>query len=181
VPPSPINRSGLEIDVDSQWETFVYRLGSDKWCIGSPLRDLKMPTGTRVCALFRGQDLLHPSGSTRLQADDVLCVIGHEHDLTALGQLFSQAPEQDLGPRFFGDFLLEASARLVDLAPIYGLDLAELEDPNQSLGLFLAGRLGDNLVVGDQYPWQGMIWTVAEMDGDEARKIGVRFLDEDPV
>ena len=64
---------------------------------------------------------------------------------------------------------------------IYGLDLAELDDPNQSLGLFLAGRLGDNLVVGDQYSWQGMIWTVAEMDGDEARKIGVRFLDEDPV
>jgi potassium/hydrogen antiporter len=181
VPPSPINRSGLEIDVDSQWETFIYRLGSDKWCIGSPLRNLKMPGGTRVCALFRGQDLLHPSGSTRLQADDILCVIGHEHDLTALGQLFSQAPEQDLGPRFFGDFLLEASARLVDLAPIYGLDLAELDDPNQSLGLFLAGRLGDNLVVGDQYSWQGMIWTVAEMDGDEARKIGVRFLDEDPV
>lgn len=26
-PPSPINRSGLEIDLDSQWETFVYQLG----------------------------------------------------------------------------------------------------------------------------------------------------------
>ncbi|MGY3870291.1 potassium/proton antiporter [Aeromonas crassostreae] len=180
-PPSPINRAGLEIDLDSQWETFVYRLGSEKWCIGSPLRDLKMPAGTRVCALFRGQDLLHPSGSTCLQADDILCVIGHEHDLTALGQLFSQAPEQDLGPRFFGDFLLDASARLIDLAPLYGLDLGELDEPQQSLGDFLAGRLGDNLVVGDQYPWQGMIWTVAEMDEDEASKIGVRFLDEDPV
>lgn len=59
-PPSPINRSGLEIDLDSQWETFVYRLSAEKWCIGSPLRELRMPQGTRICALFRGQELLHP-------------------------------------------------------------------------------------------------------------------------
>ncbi|MGL4505754.1 MAG: potassium/proton antiporter, partial [Aeromonas sobria] len=178
-PPSPINRSGLEIDLDSQWETFVYQLGADKWCIGSPLRDLQMPTGTRICALFRGRELLHPSGSTCLQADDILCVIGHERDLSALGQLFSQAPEQDLGPRFFGDFLLEAAARLVDLAPLYGLDVSEVAD--QTLADFIANQLGDNLVVGDNIEWQGLIWTVAEMDESVPGKIGVRFQEEDPV
>ncbi|HEH9425408.1 TPA: potassium/proton antiporter [Aeromonas sobria] len=178
-PPSPINRSGLEIDLDSQWETFIYQLGADKWCIGSPLRDLQMPTGTRICALFRGRELLHPSGSTCLQADDILCVIGHERDLSALGQLFSQAPEQDLGPRFFGDFLLEAAARLEDLAPLYGLDVSEVAD--QTLGDFIASQLGDNLVVGDNIEWQGLIWTVAEMDESVPGKIGVRFQEEDPV
>ncbi|WP_421298354.1 potassium/proton antiporter [Aeromonas veronii] len=178
-PPSPINRSGLEIDLDSQWETFVYQLGEEKWCIGSPLRDLQMPAGTRICALFRGRELLHPSGSTCLQADDILCVIGHERDLPALGQLFSQAPEQNLGPRFFGDFLLEAAARLVDLAPLYGLDVSEVAD--QTLGDFIASQLGDNLVVGDNIEWQGLIWTVAEMDESVPSKIGVRFQEEDPV
>ncbi|MGL4251595.1 MAG: potassium/proton antiporter [Aeromonas sp.] len=178
-PSSPINRSGLEIDLDSQWETFVYQLGAEKWCIGSPLRDLQMPTGTRICALFRGRALLHPSGSTCLQADDILCVIGHEQDLPALGQLFSQAPEQGLGPRFFGDFVLEARARLVDLAPLYGLDVSEIAD--QTLGDFITNQLGDNLVVGDHITWQGLIWTVAEMDESEPGKIGVRFQEEDPV
>ncbi|PJG59724.1 potassium/proton antiporter [Aeromonas cavernicola] len=178
-PPSPINRSGLEIDLDSQWETFIYQLGAEKWCIGSPLRELKMPLGTRICALFRGQELLHPSGSTCLQADDILCVIGHERDLTALGQLFSQAPEQDLGPRFFGDFLLDAQAQLQDLAPLYGLEVSDLAQ--QSLGDFIAASLGDNLVVGDYIEWQGLIWTVAEMDESHPLKIGVRFQEEDPV
>ena len=178
-PPSPINRSGLEIDLDSQWETFVYRLSAEKWCIGSPLRELRMPEGTRICALFRGRELLHPSGSTCLQSDDILCVIGHERDPPALGPLFRQAPAQALGPRFFGDFLLEATARLVDLAPLYGLDVSEVAD--QTLGDFIAHQLGDNLVVGDHVAWQGLLWTVAEMEEGEPRKIGVRFLEEDPV
>ena len=52
-PPSPINRSGLEIDLDSQWETFVYQLGEEKWCIGSPLRDLRPVSWPRAAPPLR--------------------------------------------------------------------------------------------------------------------------------
>ncbi len=52
---------------------------------------------------------------------------------------------------------------------------------DQTLGDFLADQLGDNLVVGDQVEWQGLIWTVAEMEEGKPRKIGVRFQEEDPV
>jgi cell volume regulation protein A len=52
---------------------------------------------------------------------------------------------------------------------------------DQSLGDFIAHQLGDNLVVGDHVAWQGLLWTVAEMEEGEPRKIGVRFLEEDPV
>lgn len=92
--PEPISRTGVEIYPTSEWELFIYRLKADKWCIGEPLRSLSMPEGTRIAAVFRNQELLHPSGSTRLEEDDTLCVLAQEKDLAALSLLFSEAPEK---------------------------------------------------------------------------------------
>ena len=158
----------------SQWEMFIYRLGAEKWCIGAPLRELNMPKDTRIAALFRDHQLLHPSGSTRLEADDLLCVIGHEHNLTALGNLFSQAPKRAKDLRFFGDFVLEGDAELDAVAALYGLPLEE-QERGQSLAHFIGHLIGAETVVGDLVEWQGLTWTVAEMEGNKIRKVGVRF------
>ncbi|MBP8236911.1 MAG: potassium/proton antiporter [Pseudomonas sp.] len=172
--PSPISRAGLEIHPTSQWELFVYRLGAEKWCIGAPLKALNMPEGTRIAALFRGHELLHPSGSTTLDAGDLLCVVGHEHDLPALGKLFSQAPTRGQDLRFFGDFVLEGDAELAAVAALYGLKLQGAEG-QLHLGRFIAHKVGGSPVVGDQVEWQSLTWTVAAMEGNKIRKVGVRF------
>ena len=172
--PAPISRAGLEIHPTSEWELFVYRLGAEKWCIGAPLRDLKMPEGTRIAALFRGQELLHTSGSTKLEAGDVLCVVGHEHDLPTLGKLFIEAPTRGQDLRFFGDFVLEGDAQLAAIAALYGLKLQGAEG-QLHLGRFIAHQIGGQPVVGDQVEWNGLTWTVALMDGNKIRKVGVKF------
>ncbi|GAB3368631.1 potassium/proton antiporter [Azotobacter armeniacus] len=176
VPPSPtpISRTGLQIHPTSQWELFIYRLSASKWCVGAALRDLKMPDGTRIAALFRGRQLLHPSGSTRLEVGDLLCVIGHEEDLPSLGRLFSQPPQRGQDLRFFGDFVLEGDAELSALAALYGLKLDGI-DSNQSLGHFIAGLIGGHPVVGDHVEWNGLTWTVAATEGDQVRKVGLKF------
>jgi len=180
VPPSPmpVSRTGLQVHTTSQWEIFVYRLSASKWCVGAALRELKMPPGTRIAALFRGKELLHPSGSTRLQVDDILCVIGHDEDLPALGKLFSQAPTRGQDLRFFGDFILEGDARLSDIAALYGLKLGEV-DGNQTIGAFMAEQVSGNPVVGDQVEWNGLTWTVAAMETGEVRKVGLKFPEGD--
>ncbi|MBO6754430.1 MULTISPECIES: potassium/proton antiporter [Spongiibacter] len=171
--PSPVSRVGLEVHVASQWELFIYTLAAEKWYIGKPLRQLHMPDSTRIAALFRNKQLLHPSGSTLLLAGDILCVIGKDSDLPALGKLFSEAPKQGLDMRFFGDFILQADARLGDLAMLYNLNVGP-EEADLQLAQFLSQRLSARPVLGDHIHWQGMIWTVAEMDGKRISKIGLR-------
>ncbi len=170
--PAPISRAGLQIHPTSQWEMFVYKLRADRWCVGAQLRQLKMPEGTRIAALFRRKELLHPSGSTRLEVGDILCVIGHEHDLPALGKLFSEEPQRDL--RFFGDFILEGDAQLGAVAALYGLKL-DAQDAELQLAQLMAREIGGEPVVGDQIEWAGQLWTVAQMDGKRIRKVGVKF------
>lgn len=171
--PSPISRAGLEIHITSQWELFIYKLGAEKWCIGAALRELHMPDNTRIAALFRDKELFHPSGSTRLMAGDILCVIGHEHDLPALGKLFSEAPKRTLDLSFFGDFIIQGDAELRDLAMLYALDMKGHEE-HKTLGDLITKMVGGKPVVGDQSEWSGMLWTIAEVEGNSVRKIGVK-------
>lgn len=171
--PMPISRAGLGVHTTSQWELFIYRLGEEKWCIGAPLRELHMPEGTRIAALFRNHQLLHPTGSTRLLAGDILCVIAHEYDLPALSKLFSVAPKRSHDLRFFGDFILRGDALMGEVAPLYSLDLQSV-DANLSLGEFISQRFGGRPVLGDHIEWNGMIWTVAELENNQVVKVGVK-------
>ncbi|MGL4937892.1 potassium/proton antiporter [Shewanella sp.] len=172
--PLPISRSGIEIYPSSEWEVFVYRLSEGKWCIGEPLKRLAMPDGTRIAAVFRDDSLLHPSGSTRLAAGDILCVLGQEHSLDALSQLFSQAPEMEDLPRFFGDFFIDTDVKLVDLAAIYGLTLDEASEVATVADL-VTEQLGPHPVIGDHFQWQALHWVVAGLYEGNVTNVGIRL------
>lgn len=175
--PEPISRTGVEIYPTSEWELFIYKLKADKWCIGEPLRSLSMPDGTRIAAVFRNKALLHPSGSTRLEEDDTLCVLAQEKDLDALSLLFSEAPEKASLARFFGDFFLDIEVNLADIAMMYGLNLGD-ESFDKSLRNLVEEQLGSTPVLGDQFEWQGLQWIIADVVDQQVTKVGIRLPSE---
>ena len=177
--PEPLHRTSLDVVVESDYELMVYQLSDSNWCVGVALRDLNMPKDTRIAALFRGRKLLHPSGSTRLELNDVLCVIGHARDLPALSKLFSttSVPHHLNSRQFFGNFMLEGSALLDEVGSFYGFEVPA-EWSGLTLAQFCTRQLGGRPVVGDHTEWQGMSWVVAEIVDDEIRKVGLKWGNE---
>ncbi|MCL1077651.1 potassium/proton antiporter [Parashewanella spongiae] len=179
LPPKPVpsSRSGIEVYPKSEWEIFVYRLGAQKWCIGEPLRSLSMPTDTKVVALFRKQKMLNTTGRVSLKVDDILCVLGKEESLNALSELFSQAPEtkESQDPtRFLGDFFIDPSIKLIDLAPLYAIEL-DTEHQDWEVKDLFNSKIGSRPVIGDQFRWKTLRWVVAEVVDDNIISVGIQL------
>lgn len=176
--PEPLHRTSLDVVVESDYELMVYQLSNTNWCVGSHLRDLNMPKDTRIAALFRGRKLLHPSGSTQLELNDVLCVIGHAKDLPALSKLFSttSVPSRLDSRRFFGDFILEGSALLGDVGKFYGFEVSP-DTMEMTLAAFFVKQFGNYPVVGDKIEWQGLTLMVAAIENDLIQKVGLKLND----
>lgn len=169
--PKPVRRENLGIYSEDDYELYVFEVKTDT-LDEVPLRQLRFPSDARVAALFRGRQLIHPSGSTRLCKGDMLCVIGRDADLVVLVKLFSGNTAPTLNRSFFGDFTLEAEAPLKDVAELYGLTLSQGQE-DMTLGAFIVQRLGGQAVVGDQTDWHGIRWVVAEMSGGRVTKVGL--------
>lgn len=183
VPPelAPRRRSMLGIFQEDDFEMFLYTVSSEA-IDGVVVRNLTFPPHCRVAAVFRGENLLPASGSTRLAMDDVLCVIGRSNHLKVLNNMFGGDLDaaRSKARAFFGDFILDEDARMGDIALMYGVDVDSSEE-DLSLGAFMLMHTNGHPVVGDNFVRYEMIWTVADVDGDKVLKVGLREDETDKV
>lgn len=174
--PEPLQRTSLDVAVEGEYEVMIYQLENANWCVGVTLRELAMPNNSRIAAVFRGSELLHPRGSTALALNDVLCIIGRPQDLPALSKLFSKphAAGYLANRQFFGDFILEGDAQLGAVGRFYGFEVPE-DLHELTLTDFLGKRFGGHPVVGDKLEWEGHTWVVAAVDNDTILKVGLKL------
>ncbi|WP_298716289.1 potassium/proton antiporter [uncultured Oceanisphaera sp.] len=179
--PAPRRRSMLGIFEEDDFEMFLYTVSSES-IDGVVVRKLTFPPHCRVAAVFRGENLLPASGSTRLALNDVLCVIGRSNHLKTLNNMFGGDLDaaRSKARAFFGDFILDANARMGDVALMYGVDVDESE-AGLNLGEFMLAHSNGHPVVGDHFVRYDMVWTVADVDGDQVLKVGLREHEIDNV
>lgn len=170
---SPARRRMLGILPQDDYEMLVYEVDS-KRVEETPLRMLRFPSGAVVAAIFRNDMMLHPSGSSRFQSGDIACVIARTGDLPAINRLFNGDAELKKERDFFGAFALSGSAMMGDVADAYGLTLSRWER-DETLGAFIARRVGGYPVVGDDVDWHGIHWIVQEVEGNSIKRIGIRL------
>lgn len=105
----------------------------------------------------------------------MLCVIGRSTHLKTLNNMFGGDLElaREKARAFFGDFILDADARMGDVALIYGVDVSA-DEAGMPLGDFMLKHTNGHPVVGDHFERYGMVWTVADVDGDRVLKAGLR-------
>ncbi len=176
--PVPVQRMALELARTQDFEIFVFHLNELTHCNNIAVRDLGMPVGARIAALFRDETLHYPDRDSVVKAGDYLLVIGKSSDLHHLSRMFSTrpAPKRLDNRVFYGDFLLDGAARLMDIKLFYGLDISTPDQrPDITLAEYIAQRFGGHPVVGDQVQDHAITFVVAEVDGDEIRKVGMKW------
>lgn len=143
-------------------EILVYHLSPVSELKGLAPVQLKLPGTARLTAVVRNGAILDPARLNRFEAGDYVHVLTDTAKVDELGRIFTSieyASAQD----FFGNFILDANARLADIAALYGF-YAVPGIAEKSIGDYLTGQFAQSPVVGDRARFDNIELVVREID-----------------
>lgn len=179
VPPTSHVVQRVELDIPGQRELELvgYRLAKDTPVVIERRDAVRLPKSARAVAILRGKQLIENLDMADLKPEDYVYLIADPADLPELDRLFvaSGTPERLSDQVFFGEFVLNADARVGALAAAYGLDL-----PTASHDLTLDDFMRRGLhtahpVVGDRLQLKTVDLVVRQVEGDRILKVGLKL------
>lgn len=175
VPPKPEAPVSLEItslkDVDG--DIVEYTITSDSLAAGKRIRDLALPEAVVVAMVVRGQRIIPPRGSTRLEAGDHVFVVLKQEVRPLVDLVFARGGAAPGAFPTHVEFPLSGKTKIGDLKTFYGI---EVEAPgDRTLDQLLRERLGDELALGAGISI-GSIWLrVRRVEGGRVELVGLEF------
>lgn len=137
--------------------------------------------GASCAAIVRDGSIVFPDADTAFVAGDIAVLILPRDAYEPLLAHFTPLPAQ--GPlsvrTFFGEFVLDATARAADVAAAYGNDAIAEDEREMTVAEVLQHRLGRPLVVGDRVRWGSVTLTVREIEHDQVRRVGLKLAADD--
>ena len=175
VPPSPdpVLRLDTYVPGHPEYEVLVYPVVPHSRVRGRLPADLGLPSSSRITAVVRDGQVCAPEESGVLQTGDYVHVLAPSELVGRLSQAFSESAYAS-EHQFFGDFILDADAKLGDIAFVYGFTAGE--HGQRTVADYVHEAFHKRPVVGDSVRFDRVELVVREMDQGRIRRVGLKFL-----
>lgn len=147
----PLERIELELPGNPKHELLIYRVLEESPLVkGSTV----LPRWARPSLVVRKGRSMPPELVDQLNAGDLVYLFTPPEYTPLLDRLFSQTKNPDHDDKaYFGQFVVNAEARLIDLLQSYGLQPASQYLPSDlTVRDFMMTELGGQPVIGDRVP-----------------------------
>lgn len=178
LPPEPEPAPRLDVDLIHRMDRdlIAYEVKPHSRATDWKIAELRLPTGTRILSVLRGEAVLSPETLERLEPGDLALVLTPpEHNL-AVDRWFSRrfaSTASDM-PEGAGDFVLDAAHTMQELSLIYGIAL-EPGDEGLTLVQALEKRLGHNPGRGARARVGGIELVVLDKVGRDVTRVGINL------
>jgi len=180
VPPQvkPLQRIDLDIPGQFDHDLLGYRLEANSLAVGKLPAQLPLPPEVEIAAVIRGTRVMNIETLGPLLTDDYAYVLAVPEHVETLNRMFGVAhgPARLEEHRFFGDFVLNGDARIVDVEAIYSLGINDHE-PDETLGGYLKSKFRVAPVIGDRLRLGSVELVVREVEHGQVTRVGLKLHD----
>ena len=179
----PVDLRELDLAPGVSAELAQLRVEPGARCVGHhPVELVRsvFPKDASCIALVRERRIVFPDAQTVFEPLDMALLMLPLGGHPAIAPQFARLP--DRGPlsarSFFGEFVLDGSARGSDVVTLYGGEELRADEAELSIAELLRRRLGRPLVVGDRMQLGRVTVTAREIHDDTLTRVGLKLTDE---
>jgi cell volume regulation protein A len=177
IPPTigPVEKVELELPGGGSHELIVYRVVND-----SPVaRGARIPRWARPSLIVRNGQSMKPQYAGRIEAGDHVYLFASPRNIRLLDRLFaSPARLEEDDKDFFGEFMIDTSHSLGELAQAYGV--APPADPAMPIGAYMRERLGGYAEIGDRVAIGFLELIARDTEDGAVTAVGLALAEEPP-
>lgn len=177
IPPThePMHRYNLDIPGHLDREIACYRIAPGSIIANRHIRSVPLPDDSRITTVVRDDAVLTSDEGLTLRPGDLVYVFTDPAHIANLNRLFDPqlVPDHLEQHRFYGDFVLNGTAGVADVAEAYGLPLPGNHD-EETLAEYLHKLFRGRPVIGDRAPLGGAELVVKEIELGRITKVGLR-------
>lgn len=149
-----------------------YAVDDESWVAGYQVRDLALPETAVIAMMARGQEIIPPRGTTRIEVGDHVFVVMKPQGRSLVDRMFGRRLAR--GPVVKAlELPISPEARVDELEAFYGVHLDP--HPDRTVASLLVERLGDDLAEGSEIQAGEVMLSVRKLEAGVIREVGVEI------